>query len=281
MPHASGPKLSVILITRNESAQIVDCLQSVRFADEWIVVDGGSTDDTVEQARQWGADVYLHREWQGFGRQKNVALSYARGDWVLSIDADERVTPELAIEIQRVIRNPAPMAAYTMPRLSSYCGRFMRHGGWWPDRVLRLFRREAGRFAELLVHESVVVQGPVAKLRGHLVHYSYPSVESVVDKMNAYTTAGAEAMRERGRRTSVRQAVLHGAWAFWRSYILRAGFLDGPQGLMAAVSSAESTYYRYLKRWFMEQPPGIAQSAAAGAARAQASGTKHDASTAA
>jgi glycosyltransferase involved in cell wall biosynthesis len=281
MPSAHRPKLSVILITRNESAQIVDCLESVRFADEWIVVDAGSSDETVALASGWGAEVHVHPEWQGFGRQKNLALQYATGDWVLSIDADERVTPELAEEIQQAIRNAAGATAYTMPRLSSYCGRFMRHGGWWPDRVLRLFRRDSGRFAELLVHESVEVVGPVAKLRGHLVHYSYPSVESVIEKMNSYTTAGARAMRERGRQASVLQAVLHGAWAFWRSYVLRAGFLDGPQGLMAAVSSAESTYYRYLKRWFMEQPPGTAHARDEQTAVTRGSGTDHDTSTAA
>jgi glycosyltransferase involved in cell wall biosynthesis len=251
------PNLSVIVITRNESTQIVDCLDSVRFADEWIVVDCGSRDDTVELARNWGAQVYVHSEWRGFGRQKNLSLGYATGKWVLSIDADERVTGELAAEIQRVILSPAAAAGYTMPRLSSYCGRFLRHGGWWPDRVLRLFRRESGQFTNLVVHESVEVRGSVKKLQGHLIHYTYSTLESVIDKVNAYSSAGAQRMYEQGRSAGVWQAVLHGAWAFCRGYVLRAGFLDGARGLMAAVSNAESTYYRYIKRWLMEQPGSI------------------------
>jgi hypothetical protein len=140
-----------------------------------------------------------------------------------------------------------------MPRLSSYCGQFLRHGGWWPDRVLRLFRRESGRFSDRVVHESVQVGGSVERLRGHLVHYPFPTVESVINKFNSYSTAGAQAMREQDRGAGVLQAVLHGTCAFWRGYVFRAGFLDGRRGLMAAVSSAEHTYYRYIKRWLMEQ----------------------------
>lgn len=245
--------LSAILITRNESAQIVECLESVCFADEWIVVDCGSTDDTVDQARGWGAKVYVHPDWHGFGMQKNRALGYATSDWVLSIDADERVTAELAAEIQKTVLDPAAAAGYTMPRLSLYCGQFLRHGGWWPDRVLRLFRRELGRFSDRVVHESVQVRGDIQKLEGHFIHYTYPTPESVIDKINAYSTAGAQAMRQHSRRGGVLQAVLHGAWAFWRGYIFRAGFLDGRYGFLAAVSNAEGTYHRYVKRWLLEQ----------------------------
>jgi FkbM family methyltransferase len=252
-------KLSVILITRNESAQIVDCLESVWFADEWIVVDCGSSDDTVELARNWGAKVYVHSDWKGFGKQKNRALDYATGDWVLSIDADERVTPELAGQIQKVIEDAAPADGYTMPRLSLYCGKFLRHGGWWPDRVLRLFRRGRGRFSDRLVHECVELHGNVQKLEGHLVHYTYPTSESVIEKMNSYSSAGAESMRERGRRGGVVKAVMHGVWAFVRGYIFRAGFLDGRWGFLAAVSNAENAYYRYVKCWLLER--GVAQGA--------------------
>ena len=250
---AALPQLSVIVITRNESSQIVGCLNSVRFADEWIVVDCGSNDNTVELARRWGAAVYIHSDWPGFGPQKNRALAYARGQWVLSLDADERVTPELAAEIERVLADPNAADGYTAPRLSAYCGGFLRHGGWWPDRVLRLFRRQAGRFSDRLVHETVHVNGEVKALHAHFVHYTYPTVESVIDKMNAYSTAGALTMLQRNRRAGLLQAVLHGLWSFVRGYFLRAGFLDGTRGFLLAVSNAENVYYRYVKLWLMDQ----------------------------
>lgn len=248
------PKLSVILITKNESTHILECLNSVRFADEWIVVDSRSTDGTIEQAQQWGATVYTYDDWPGFGVQKNRALKHATGEWVLSIDADERVTPELAAEIQRVVyRDDKAFAAYTMPRLSSFCGNFMRHGGWWPDRVLRLFRREQGRFSDRKVHESVQVEGAVGQLKNPFIHYTHPTLEAVINKMNGYSTAGAQVMLERGRKGGVLKAVSHALWTFLRAYIFRAGFLDGRYGFMAAVSNAEGTYYRYVKRWLMDQ----------------------------
>lgn len=248
------PKLSVILITKNESAHILECLNSVRFADEWIVVDSGSTDGTVEQARHWGATVYVYADWPGFGVQKNRALKHATGDWILSIDADERVTPELAAEIQEVIQsNERAVVAYTMPRSSSFCGHFMRYGGWWPDRVLRLFRRESGRFSDRKIHESVQVDGLVSPLKNPFIHYTHPTLEAVLDKMNAYSTAGAQVMLERGRSGGLFKAVSHALWTFLRAYVFRAGFLDGRYGFMAAVSNAEGTYYRYVKRWLMDQ----------------------------
>src|SRR5690606_33239293 len=163
-------RLSVIIITRNEAANIEACLQSVGFADECIVLDSGSTDDTVALAAAFGARVETTADWPGFGPQKNRALDLATGDWVLSLDADERVTPELAQEIQAVLRE-ADFEAYDMPRLSSFCGRFMRHSGWWPDRVVRLFRRGAARFTDAAVHERVDARGPIGHLQPHLLHY--------------------------------------------------------------------------------------------------------------
>ncbi|MES2206936.1 MAG: glycosyltransferase family 2 protein [Pseudomonadota bacterium] len=247
------PKLSVILITKNEASHIVQCLDSVHFADEWIVVDSGSTDATVALAREWGATVYIHEDWLGFGIQKNRALAYATGDWLLSIDADERVPEALAIEIQKIIQDGhQSIAGYTMPRLSSYCGHFMRHGGWWPDRVLRLFKREQSRFSDRQVHEKVEIKGQVGQLTAHLIHYTHPNLEAVLNKMNTYSTAGAAVMQERGRSGGILKACFHGFWAFIRAYIFRAGFLDGAYGFMAAISHAEGTYYRYVKCWLMK-----------------------------
>src|SRR5690606_17033330 len=156
-------KLSVIIITKNESKHILACLESVAFADEFIVVDSGSTDNTVELARDFGARVEVTSDWPGFGPQKNRALDLATGDWVLSIDADERVTPALAREIQTVLAAPE-VDAYEIARLSEFCGRFIRHSGWWPDHVLRLFKRGTARFTDVAVHERVVPQGPVRQL---------------------------------------------------------------------------------------------------------------------
>lgn len=240
------PKLSVILIARNEAMNIAACLESVAWADEIVVVDSGSSDETVAICGRYGAKVQVTSDWPGFGPQKNRAVDLATGDWLLSIDADERVTPELRAEIEQVLAAP-DSDAYEMPRLSSYLGQPMRHGGWWPDHVTRLFRRGAARFSEARVHETVIVQGRTGRLRNHLVHYSFRTVEQVVAKMDGYSTAAAMAMAERGRSAGLGSAVLHGCFAFFRTYVLRAGFLDGRLGFVLAVSNAEGAYYKYLK----------------------------------
>ncbi|MEO8038672.1 MAG: glycosyltransferase family 2 protein [Betaproteobacteria bacterium] len=242
--------ISIIVITRDEEASIGRCLDSVRWADEIIVVDSGSADRTVELCRAGGAKVTLTSDWPGFGRQKNRALDLATGDWVLSIDADEWVTPALAAEIgYAMARSDAP-AAYELPRLSRFCGRAMRHSGWWPDHVARLFRRGRARFSDDLVHERLVIDGLVDRLNEPLQHESFTSLEEVIDKMNRYSSASARMRAERGRGGSIGRAVAHGAWAFVRTYLLRAGFLDGREGFVLAVANAEGTYYRYLKAWF-------------------------------
>lgn len=245
-------KLSVIIITKNETENIRDCLESVAWADEIIVVDSGSTDDTVAIAREFTQRVYEH-DWPGFGAQKNRALGYANNDWVLSIDADERVTLELRSEMEAVMASPQA-DAYEIPRLSSFCGRFMLHSGWYPDYVLRLFRRGTGCFSDALVHESVQVQGKVARLRKPLMHFSYRDIDDVLCKLNSYSSAASDMLQRRGKKGSLAQAVLHGSWAFIRTYFLRAGFLDGREGFMVAVMNAENSYYRYLKLWLKQKP---------------------------
>jgi glycosyltransferase involved in cell wall biosynthesis len=239
------PRLSVFLITRNEAANIAACLESVAWADEIVVLDS-SSDETPAICRRYGAKVTTGTEWPGFGPQKNRAMDLATGDWLLSLDADERVTAELRAEIEQVLA--APQAeAYEMPRLSSYLGQPMRHGGWWPDHVTRLFRRGAARFNDARVHESLQVQGRSGRLRNHLVHHSFRSVEQVLAKMDAYSSYAAAGMAERGRSAGLASAVLHGFFAFLRTYVLRAGFLDGRLGFVLAVSNAEGAYYKYLK----------------------------------
>jgi len=239
-------KLSIILITKNESANIRACLESVAWADEIIVVDSGSTDGTVEIAREFTSHVYSHPDWPGFGPQKNRALDYATGDWVLSIDADERVTPELRRDIEQTLASPAA-EAYRIPRLSSFCGRFMHHSGWRPDYVVRLFRRGAARFSDDLVHERLLSDGAIGQLDGEMLHFAFEDAEEVLRKMDMYSTAGAQKLHLLGRKTTLSGAVLRGLWSFVRSYVLRRGFLDGREGFMLAVSNAEGTYYRYIK----------------------------------
>ena len=239
--------LSVAIITRNEQAAIRRCLESVAWADEIIVLDSGSRDGTADVARRFNARVETTTDWPGFGPQKNRALALATGDWVLSLDADEWVTPELRAEIERALVAPGHHEAFKIPRLSSYCGRFMRHSGWWPDHVTRLFRRGQARFSDDRVHERLIVSGAVGTLRAPLLHEAIRDLDEALAKMNAYSTAGALMQLERGRKASLAGAVRHGAWTFFRTYVLRAGFLDGREGFLLAVSNAEGAYYRYLK----------------------------------
>ncbi|WP_082522101.1 glycosyltransferase family 2 protein [Ramlibacter sp. Leaf400] len=251
------PTLSVILIARNESRNIAECVRAAAFADEVIVLDSGSTDDTVDLARAAGAKVSVAADWQGFGVQKNRALALATGDWVLSIDADERITPQLRQRIEQAIASPAGHLAFAVNRRSSFCGQYMHHSGWSPDWVVRLFRREAGRFSNDLVHERVMVDGPVGRLAGELLHESMRDLESSLDKLDRYSTAGARDLQRRGKRGSLAKALGHGLWAFFRTYVLRRGFLDGSLGFVLAVSVAEGTYYRYLKLWLLQRSPPV------------------------
>jgi glycosyltransferase involved in cell wall biosynthesis len=242
--------ISVTVITKNEVAIIRTCLESVVWADEIIVVDSGSTDGTVEICREY-TDKIILTDWHGFGPQKNRALAMATKDWVLSLDADERVTPELREEMQAAMADPEGNAAFSMPRRSNYCGRPMRHSGWWPDYVTRLFRRGQASFSDDLVHERLIVGGPVGRLREPLLHEAFGDLEEVLDTMNRYSTAGARMMHDHRRQAGLSTALLHGLWSFLSTYFFRAGFLDGREGLMLAISNAEGTYYKYLKLMLM------------------------------
>jgi glycosyltransferase involved in cell wall biosynthesis len=239
-------RLSVTVITKNEVNFIRACLDSVRWADEIIIVDSGSTDGTVEICREY-TDKIMLTDWPGFGPQKNRALAMATSEWVLSLDADEQVSPELKQEILSAMSFPEDHAAFDLPRRSSYCGRRMRHGGWWPDYVTRLFRRGSARFSDDLVHERLVVDGRIGRLREPLIHAAFENLENVLETMDRYSTIGARMMHDRGKKATMATAVLHGFWSFFHTYVVRAGFLDGRAGFMLAVSNAEGTYYKYLK----------------------------------
>ncbi len=247
------PTLSVILITRNEEANLGDCLASLDgLATQIVVVDTQSTDRTLEIAQRYGCLVSSPADWPGFGPQKNRALELASEDWVLSLDADERLTPELRDEIKGVLDKPQA-DCYAIPRLSWYCGRFMRHSGWTPDYVDRLFKRGSAHFSSDLVHERLIPSGPVLKLKNHMLHYSFMNHAQVQEKMHRYSTASAQQAFAKGKTASPLKAILHGTWSFIRTYILRAGFLDGPQGFSLACSNAQGTYHRYMKLWQLNQ----------------------------
>ncbi len=245
-------ELSVIIITKNESSNIRDCLNSlVGVANEVIVLDSGSTDDTCKIATECGVKVVLRDDWKGFGEQKNRALELVEKDWVLSIDADERLSPELNSEIKDVLSNPL-VDCYLIPRKSWYCGRFIKHSGWRPDYVARLFKKGAASFSTKLVHEKLEYSGPTKKLNSNLIHYSFVDFSQVLTKMDAYSTHSAQQMYQAGRRAGILSAIGHGLWSFFRTYFLKLGFLDGGQGFMLAVSNAQGSYYRYLKLWLLE-----------------------------
>lgn len=244
--------LSVIIITKNEERHIGDCLASVAFADEVIVLDSGSTDRTLEIAKVHGAKVHQSNDWPGFGPQKNRALDLATGDWVLSIDADERVTPELADAIIEAMTNPAS-DAYRVARLSSFCGRWIRHSGWWPDYVVRLFRKGAGRFSDVAVHEKVITQTSPGTLSGHFLHYPYENYDALISKVNRYSTDAAIMMHRRGKKTNMPAILGHALWTFIRIYFLRKGFLDGKEGFILAATAAAGSFFRYSKLWFLNK----------------------------
>lgn len=246
------PKLSVIIITLNEAENIRACLESVAWVDEIIIVDSGSTDRTIAICEEFGAKILINSAWQGFGYQKNLALQQATGEWILSLDADEQISPSLKQTILSTLANP-DADGYLFPRQTYFLGKAMRHGGWWPDYVLRLFRRSAGKFSPVLVHEHVLVQGKVKKLHDPIIHYSYVSLEQLLDKINHYSSAGAKQAQIKNKRGGLTIALTRGGWAFFKAYFLRAGFLDGSAGLIAAISKGEGTYYRYLKLSFLSK----------------------------
>ncbi|MEC4748762.1 glycosyltransferase [Methylomicrobium sp. Wu6] len=250
--------LSVIIITKNEALHIARCLESVAWADEIIVLDSGSTDATVEICRRH-TDKVFQSDWPGFGIQKQRALDKAQGDWVLSIDADEIVTPELKNQIELAVQS-GRYDAYQINRLSSYCGRQIRHGGWWPDYVLRLFRRQKGYFSEALVHEQIHVDGAIGRIETPLLHESFVNLEEVLHKVDGYSTLNAEMLHRRGVRSSPAKAIVKALWNFFRTYLLKLSILDGAEGLMLAISNAEGSYYKYAKLWLLQKKldsPGL------------------------
>lgn len=240
----AGKKLSVVIICRDEADNIRACLESVKWAGEIVIVDSGSADGTLEIAREY-TDRIIHHDWEGYGPQKEFALAQAGGDWILNIDADERVSPQLAVEIQKLLaRGDTPHAGFTVPRRTFYLGKWIAHGGWYPDRNLRLTRCGAGHWGEATVHEAMTVNGTVGKLNGDIFHYTYRNISDHLRVIDEFTTLAAEKMFTAGKRRALLNLMFNPPWKFLRMYVLRLGFLDGTAGFMVA---ALGSYYVFLK----------------------------------
>ncbi|HBG46959.1 MAG TPA: glycosyltransferase family 2 protein [Deltaproteobacteria bacterium] len=243
------PRLTVTIIALNEEANIRGCLESVKWADEIIVSDSGSDDRTVDICREYGARVF-NDEWLGFGRQKNLAGDRASGDWILNIDADERVTPGLKEEILEAMAGGAK--GYYVPRKNYFGDRWIRHCGWWPDYNLRLYRKGSGRFTDRYVHERVEVKGPTAKLKSPLEHRTYKDVSDYLGRMERYSTLAAEEMLNQGRNAGITDILLRPSFTFFKMYVLRRGFLDGTAGVILSILYASYTLAKYAKLWEMK-----------------------------
>lgn len=252
MKQSPVPKLSVILITQNEAQSVQRCLESVKWADEIIIVDSGSVDNTLSICQAYTSHITITSDWPGFGPQKNRALARATGQWVLSLDADEEVTPLLAQEIREALMQNI-YDAYRIQRISTYCGKFIRYGDWRSDQPIRLFQREKGRFTEEPVHESLQVTGKVGTLKTPMRHFSYATLHQVLEKLNRYTSISAEEKFRQGQTSSLLGAILRGGFCFFRAYILKRGFLDGREGFLLAFSSALSVFYRCMKLVYLKE----------------------------
>jgi glycosyltransferase involved in cell wall biosynthesis len=242
------PKLSVAVITRNEGTNIDDALASVAWTDEIVVVDCGSTDDTVERARRH-TDHVSHRDWTGYGAQKNHATGLASHDWVLSLDADERVSPELAAEITALLADDPPHRGYRIPRTTRYLGRWIRTTDWHPDTQLRLYDRRAAHWSADAVHESVRLDGPVGRLRHEIRHHAYRDISDHLATIDRYTTLAATQLQNNGISAGALDLVVRPPATFFRNYLLRRGCLEGIPGLVVSLMNAYYVFLKYAKLW--------------------------------
>jgi glycosyltransferase involved in cell wall biosynthesis len=251
MPQAET--LTIVIVAKNEARNISECIASASFADEVLVLDSGSTDGTAELAERAGARVH-RTDWPGYGPQVARGFALASSRWVLSLDADERITEALRAETLEAIRQ-GRCDGFRIPRVSEFCGKFIRHSGWRPDYTLRLGRRELSGFTDHFLHAHMTVKGQVGDLQHPLIHFSYPDLHDVLEKLDRYSSGHARDLQARGKSASLSKAIVHGLFAFVRTYVMRLGFLDGRHGLMLAIYNAEYTYYKYLKLMFLQTPP--------------------------
>lgn len=248
-------RLSIVMIVKNEAQTITSCLDGLGWADEIVVLDSGSHDETVALARQFTEKVYIDNDWQGYGVQRQRAQKRATGDWVLMIDADERISPELKRSIQAALQQDDRNLAYSMAILPWCFGRFLRHGGWYPANKVRLYAKNKGAYGNQRVHEKLEFTSgvEVKRLKGDLLHYTYRNLEHYLTKSARYASEWAEERQQRGKQASLMEGLIHGFGCFMRMYIIRAGFLDGRQGFLMAVLSAHSTFVKYADLWTRNQ----------------------------
>jgi len=248
--------LSVAIITKNEGRSLGDCLGSIPFAAQIVVVDSGSTDETLAIAEEYGCDIY-EEDWHGFGRQKQIAIDRCREEWVLILDADERIPPETADTIANIIRSaPEDIEGYSFRRRNIFKDRWIRHLGWWPDDVVRLFRRGTGTVTDDMVHEAVTVAGPVKKLDEAIIHMTESDLGRILTKIDHYSSLGARQAYERGKRATVGGAALRAVITFFHNFLIRGGCCEGRQGLLLSATDAANKFFKYAKlaEWEREHP---------------------------
>lgn len=253
MPNSTQrPTLAVAMIVKNEAANLHACMESIAgWTDEIVVLDAGSTDDTVTIAKSFNARVFSNIEWPGFGKQRQLAQSHVQSAWVLWLDADERISAELRDEILQCIQSAPDNTVFAIPRLSWAFGRFIRHLGWYPDHVLRLHPTRLTRYDDSLVHEKLLIPAgvQVKTLKADLLHYTYRDMPQYLDKMGHYSRLWAEQKAAEGKHSSIPTAILHGIGCFVRMYVLRRGFLDRAQGFLIAATNAYFTFAKYADLW--------------------------------
>jgi glycosyltransferase involved in cell wall biosynthesis len=239
--------LAVAIITKNEEENILLCLQSISFAEQIVIVDSGSTDATLSIAKEFGCEIYSEA-WQGFGPQKQTAIEKCRQPWILVLDADERIPPDTAVVIKKIVTDPdAREEGFSFPRKNYFQGRWIKHAGWWPDRIIRLFRKDAGRMTTAIVHESVEVQGAIGSLEAAIEHYTESRLNRIIQKIDKYSTLGAQSAFREGKSSTTVGAFMRALFTFVQDYFIRLGILDGMPGLTLAVTDSVNKFFKYAK----------------------------------
>lgn len=238
--------LSVAIITKNEERNLPDCLKSVSFAEDIVVVDSGSTDRTIEIAKEFGCRVFIE-DWKGEGLQRNFAEEKCRHEWIVILDADERIPEETKVELLRVISSPDSDDAYTFRRKNIFNGKWIRHSGWYPDEVIRLYKKTRCTIVNRNIHLEIKVNGRIGKISSPIIHFPIVDIESILQKINRYSSLGAKDLHDSGMTSSPAKAVTHMIAAFLKTYFLKLGFLDGKEGLIIAFSGSVNTFYKYIK----------------------------------
>ncbi len=245
-------KLSVIVITKNEAHNIRECLTSVQWADEIIVVDAESKDDTVLRAKQFTEKIFV-KPWMGFAEAKQFGMTQSVHDWILWLDADERVVPELAVEIQKIISSETKHAAFSVARRAYFLGKWIKHSGWYPGRVARLFHRNRAKFNSASVHEGLEIHGSLGELQNDLLHFTDPNLFHYFAKFNRYTSLAGKELFDKKKKFKRSDLLIRPVWVFKKMYLLKLGFLDGIRGLLLALLSSAYVFTKYAKLWEQER----------------------------